>query len=75
MTQDLPTGPSQPTDYDRVRAHEDARREAQHRLHLATVAAMEKEADGNWSISQAISLKRIADSLDYIVTRHQRGEL
>lgn len=72
---DLPTGPSKPTDYDRVRVKQDAERDAAARVRKDMFERMEPNCDRNAAASQAISLKRIADSMDYIVTRHKQGEL
>lgn len=67
MNQDQPTGPAHPSEYDRLRAKEDARRQAEHKARVAAVDAMEPLAEGDHNISQAISLKRIADALHVLV--------
>lgn len=64
MSLDLPTGPSRPTDYDQVRARQDADRETARKHSEAMQTRMEPDCARDPSISQAISLKRIADALE-----------
>lgn len=67
MSQDLPTGPSQPTDYDKVRKQQDTDRAKKAERLLILAALMEDAADGDPAVSQALSLKRIADFLENIM--------
>lgn len=66
MSLDLPTGPSAPTDYDRVRAKADAAREDRDRKTAASASMLEPMSYGSAVVSQAISMKRIADALDLL---------
>lgn len=69
MTEDLPTGPSQPTDYDKVRAKEDAARVERNRQAAELLTLLEPKSYGTAAVSQAISIKRIADALETIAAR------
>lgn len=72
MTQDLPTGPSRPTDYDQVKAKEDAARVERNRQAIELLTVMEPKSYGNSAVSQAISLKRIADVLEGLFQQRQK---
>lgn len=64
MTQDLPTGPCRPSEYDIVKAKEDAARLERNRQAAELLTVMEPNSYGNSAVSHAISLKRLADVLE-----------
>lgn len=64
MSLDLPTGPSRPTDYDEVKAKEDAARLERNRQAAELLTVLEPKSYGNSAVSQAISLRRLADVLE-----------
>lgn len=66
---DLPTGPSQEADYVTNRAKEDARRAEDKRIEVSILARLEPDCNGVNAVSSAISLKRIADSLERLEIR------
>lgn len=72
---DLPTGPSSAAAYDDLRAREDAAREDRARKVADGIRLLEPAAHGSAVISQAISMKRIADALERWVTSYDAGRM